>query len=91
MPQSNENTPPDDDAAPQDEAVREAAEHASRSVQERREMARKATKSDDADSHEESAELQRAAHEHGRASHEQEDKADERAREADAEADRAED
>jgi hypothetical protein len=69
--------------APEDEDVQAAAEHAERSVQERREMARKASQAEAADGNAETSELERESEQHGEASHEQEAKADESARDAD--------
>jgi hypothetical protein len=70
--------------APEDEDVQAAAEHAERAVEERDEMARKASKAEAADGAAESSELERESEQHGDASHEQEAEADESARDADS-------
>ncbi len=69
----------------EDDTVQAAAEHAERAVQERREMARKASQAEAADGDAESSELERESEQHGDASHEQEAEADESARQADSE------
>jgi hypothetical protein len=70
--------------APEDGDVQTAAEHAERAVQERREMARKASQAEAADGDTARAKLERESEQHGVASHEQEAKAEASAREADA-------
>jgi hypothetical protein len=65
-----------------DEKVEEAAAHAARSVEHRRQMQRQSVKAEAADGAEES-ELQRDASEHGEAAAEQEEAAQDAAIEAD--------
>jgi hypothetical protein len=69
--------------APEDEDIQAAAEHAERAVEERDEMARKASQAEAADGDAESSELERESEQHGEASHEQEAEADVSARQAD--------
>jgi hypothetical protein len=69
--------------APEDEDVQAAAEHADRAVQERREMARAASRAEAADDEAETSELDQASSEHGHAAHEQEGEAERSARQAD--------
>lgn len=64
--------------------MEEAAEYAERSVQARREMARKAAQADAADGGSQSAALERESEQHGEASREHEAEAEESAREADS-------
>ena len=65
-----------------DEKVEEAAAHAARSVEHRRQMQRKSVKAEAAEGSEEAG-LEREASEHGEAAAEQEDAAEDAAREAD--------
>ncbi|MGZ4165582.1 MAG: hypothetical protein ACXVR1_04355 [Solirubrobacteraceae bacterium] len=65
-----------------DEAVQEAAEHAARSVEHRRQMQRDAVQAEAAEGADEST-LRREAAEHGEAAHEEEAEAESAAREAD--------
>jgi hypothetical protein len=67
-----------------EETVKEAAEHAARSVEHRRQMQRSAAKAQDADRSDQDA-LEREAAEHEAAAGEEEDEAQETAREADRE------
>jgi hypothetical protein len=67
-----------------DEKVEEAAAHAARSIEHRREMQRDSVKAEAAEGSDESA-LQRAAAEHGEAAAEQEEAAEDAAHEADQE------
>ena len=76
----NEPSQPSDE----DESVREAAEHAARSVQERREMARDAVRSEDPESDDPEG-LREQSDEHGRASHAEEARSEEAAQRADDE------
>jgi hypothetical protein len=69
--------------APEDDDVQAAAEHADRAVQERREMARKASQAAAADGDTERSELERESEHHGVASHKQEAEAEASARQAD--------
>ncbi len=73
----NQTRPPE----PDDETVEEAAEHADRSVDHRREMQRRAAQSKAADGAEE-ADLEGQAAEHERAAQTEEDQAEETARAA---------
>jgi hypothetical protein len=66
------------------EKVEEAAAHAARSIEHRREMQRDSVKAEAAEGSDESA-LERAAAEHGEAAAEQEKAAENAAREADEE------
>ena len=67
------------------ETVKEAAEHAARSVEHRRQMQRSAAQAQEADGAA-ADRLEHEADEHAAASHEEEDQALDTAREADAEA-----
>ena len=67
---------------PNDETVEEAAEHADRSVDHRREMQRRAAQSEAAEGAE-AADLEGQSTEHERAAHAEEAQADETARAAD--------
>ena len=65
-----------------DEKVEEAAAHAARSIEHRRQMQRDSVKAEAAEGNEETA-LEQEASEHGRAAVEQEEAAQDAAREAD--------
>jgi hypothetical protein len=72
------------DSRPNDEQVEEAAEHAARAIEHRRQMQRTAVESEAADGSDASA-LQDASAEHRRAAESEEADADEAAHEADSE------
>ena len=75
---------PEADTDPDDEQVREAAEHADRSVQERREKTRRSSQADAAEDDGDADALEVEADQHGRAADEQEHEAEQTAREADS-------
>jgi hypothetical protein len=71
------------ESRPDDQPVQEAAEHATRAVQEREQMQRSAVEAQAADDGEQEASLERESAEHREAAEDEEAEADEAAREAD--------